>query len=134
MTLNPHQLVVRREPELRKMGVARVKTIQPSGAGQVVVVESYVDGQWVESKALAPHEAYERATVLDVASSRKAGKLPPAKGLYPISDQQLSLDLLKPSMTEAEIDDFVVDGDTDSDLRVRLLKYVQRAGYPAIRE
>jgi hypothetical protein len=134
VTLNLRQLVVRRERELRKKGVARVKAIQPSGAGQVVVVESFVDGQWVESRALAPPEAYGRATVLDVASSRKAGKLPPAKGLYPISDQQLSLDLRKPSMTEAEIDDFVLDGDAESDLKVRLLKYVQRAGYPAIRQ
>jgi hypothetical protein len=134
VTLNPGQLVVRVEPELRKKGVARVKAIQQSEAGQVVVVESYIDGQWVESQAAPPPEAYERANVVDIASSRKAGKLPPAKGVYPISDLQLSLDVRKPSMTEAEIDDFLFDDQAESGVKVRLLRYVQSAGYPAIRE
>lgn len=35
-------------------------------------------------------------------------------------------------MTEAEIDEFLFDADAGSDLKVRLLQFVQGAGYPAI--
>lgn len=133
MSIALGQLVVRVEPDLRKKSIARLKAIASSTAGPVAVVESYVDGQWVESKATAPPDAYRVADVMDIAHARHSGKLPEAKGIYPITDTQLSVDLLKPSMTEAEVDAFVLDLDADQTLRARLLQYMGRAGYPNVR-
>lgn len=77
-----------------------------------------------------PIEAYQPATSPEIVAARYNGRLPPAKGLYPIDDEQLRRALQRPGLTEAEVDAIMMDPSQDRDLKLMLLAYVTPLGYP----
>jgi hypothetical protein len=114
--------------DLPLSGVARLKDFSPDGA----VVESYVNGEWVESKAVVPIEAYQPATLPEIVAARHSGRLPRARGLFSIDDEKLKRALQRPGLTEAEVDAIMMDPSQDRELKLLLLAYLTPRGYPTV--
>jgi hypothetical protein len=114
--------------DLPLSGVARIKDVSPRG----VIVETYQDGRWAESRTTAPLETYRPATSPEIVAARHSGRLPPARGLYPIDDEELREALQRPGLTEKEVDAIMLDPAQDRELKMLLIAYVTPLGYPAV--
>lgn len=79
-----------------------------------------------------PIDAYQAATSPEIVAARHNGRLPPARGLFAIDDEELKRALQRPGLTEAEVDAIMMDPSQDRDLKLLLLAYLTPRGYPTL--